>query len=86
MFGLDPVSLSIGIGLALIGGPAVKNIVVLFFPVTAPIFAKIDIAQRQLLKMVKGSDSIDEQKALEHAKETGLKAGVKLLENLIKKK
>lgn len=49
---MDITSLAIGICIGIIGGKAVKEIIVSIFPGTAKIFAGLSVAQRQLQKVL----------------------------------
>jgi len=87
MFGYDPMSIAVGVGIGIVGGKAAKEIIVKIFPVTAPFFAKLDLAQRQLTRLIGEAEHVDEKKLIEHAENgSKAKAASKLLQNLLKKK
>lgn len=56
MFGLDPMTLAIGVGIGIFGGKAAKELLVKFVPATAPFFATFDSVQKQLLNVVNRAD------------------------------
>jgi len=80
---MDPMSIAIGAIIALIAGPVAKTAIVAFFPQTAPLFASVDVGQKQLLKVINAAnDAMNSNSELKaFAEQQKLRVAAKLIKD-----